>query len=672
MTSVKCGRIISFYSFKGGVGRSMALANIAALLCRSGKSVLVVDWDLEAPGLHKFFQQSSRNLKQEISRKYGILDILYNITHLERVSWRDCLIQIPIGDRSLDFLSAGRQDSSYSEKLHALNWHLLYDEYDIGEVFENMRQDWGKAYDFAILDSRTGVTDIGDVCTALLPDILVTVFVANDQNIEGTKLIVERARTVHGKLPRDRSKLIIVPLLGRDESHTEYELSSIWRARISEELRFTLSDWLPKELDASTYFQKIFIPYYSYWSFGENIPVIQREQEIENPNSISAAYARLATLLESGLDWSALNQGENLAELHSLRSRAAVGEAKNVALQQRLRLSRGYGIGIAVTSFIAAFIIMMVWTVVTMLSEKKEAQVHATIAETTLAQVQTKMDESIRAAIAPMLVARASTQAELEKTQRQLGDTQAKLVDALERAEKAQAQIAQASSAVIQLIDRDGSQRDDSEIARLYKLAADQGNANAQNNLGQFYALGRGGLQKDEREAARLYKLAADQGNANAQVNLGLFYEQGLGGLQMDEREAARLYKLAADQGDAQGQLHLGFLYENGEGLPKDEREAARLYKLAADQGNARGQANLADFYERGGGGLVRNDREAARLYKLAADQGYAYAQRSLGEMYESGRGVTKNSREAARLYKLAAAQGDKYAQDALNRLRTR
>jgi TPR repeat protein len=65
---------------------------------------------------------------------------------------------------------------------------------------------------------------------------------------------------------------------------------------------------------------------------------------------------------------------------------------------------------------------------------------------------------------------------------------------------------------------------------------------------------GFGGLEKDDREAARLHKLAADQGNARGQANLGVFYEQGRGGLAKDEREAARLYKLAADQGSEYAQ----------------------------------------------------------------------------------------------------------------------
>ena len=64
-----------------------------------------------------------------------------------------------------------------------------------------------------------------------------------------------------------------------------------------------------------------------------------------------------------------------------------------------------------------------------------------------------------------------------------------------------------------------------------------------------MYRDGQGGLTQDDTEAARLFKLAADQGNGIGQANFGQFFELGRGGLAKDDREAARLYKLAADQG---------------------------------------------------------------------------------------------------------------------------
>src|SRR6201995_3331942 len=51
----KVGTIVTFYSYKGGTGRTMALANVAWILASAGKRVLAADWDLESPGLHRFF-----------------------------------------------------------------------------------------------------------------------------------------------------------------------------------------------------------------------------------------------------------------------------------------------------------------------------------------------------------------------------------------------------------------------------------------------------------------------------------------------------------------------------------------------------------------------------------------------------------------------------------------
>jgi MinD-like ATPase involved in chromosome partitioning or flagellar assembly len=52
------GRVYTFYSYKGGVGRSMALVNVGVLMALEGHKVLLIDWDLEAPGLEIFFLQA--------------------------------------------------------------------------------------------------------------------------------------------------------------------------------------------------------------------------------------------------------------------------------------------------------------------------------------------------------------------------------------------------------------------------------------------------------------------------------------------------------------------------------------------------------------------------------------------------------------------------------------
>ena len=88
------------------------------------------------------------------------------------------------------------------------------------------------------------------------------------------------------------------------------------------------------------------------------------------------------------------------------------------------------------------------------------------------------------------------------------------------------------------------------------------------------------------------YRLAAEQGDASAQFNLGVRYVTGEGVAQ-DDAEAVRWYRLAAEQGDASAQFNLGVMYGTGEGVAQDDAEAVRWYRLAAEQGDASAQARI-------------------------------------------------------------------------------
>ncbi|MEA2686334.1 MAG: hypothetical protein QOE93_1529, partial [Actinomycetota bacterium] len=81
--------IITFYSFKGGVGRTLALANIGVVLARN-HSVLAIDFDLEAPGLSRYYQNAFRSA-DPVSR-VGLLELLQASTRGDdSLNWRDCV-----------------------------------------------------------------------------------------------------------------------------------------------------------------------------------------------------------------------------------------------------------------------------------------------------------------------------------------------------------------------------------------------------------------------------------------------------------------------------------------------------------------------------------------------------------------------------------------------------
>ena len=110
----------------------------------------------------------------------------------------------------------------------------------------------------------------------------------------------------------------------------------------------------------------------------------------------------------------------------------------------------------------------------------------------------------------------------------------------------------------------------------------------------------------DYDAAAREWEPLAEQGNVEAQYNLGLMYYNGQG-LTQNSAEAVKWYRLAAEQAHAYARLNLGAMYRNGQGVPEDFVKAAKWYRLAAEQGNAIAQDNLGILYYFGDGVLQNN-----------------------------------------------------------------
>jgi len=200
---------------------------------------------------------------------------------------------------------------------------------------------------------------------------------------------------------------------------------------------------------------------------------------------------------------------------------------------------------------------------------------------------------------------------------------------------------------------------------KLWRPLAEQGNAQAQNQVGDMYSSGKG-VDQDYNKAVTWYRKAADQGYAPGQLNLGSMYLTGRGVTQ-DYSEAVKWFRKAADQGNVYGQGFLGMAYDKGEGVAQDYKEAARWYRLAAEQGEAAAQGLLGGLYQLGKG-VAQDYKEAARWYRLAAEQGDVYAQTALGNMYYDGKGVSQNYIRAYMWFNLAAASGSELGKEAPNR----
>lgn len=182
-------KTFTFYSYKGGVGRTLALVNIANRLAEFGKKVCILDFDLEAPGLQSKY---AKELQQPIRK--GLVDYIYSYA-VENVQPRqisDYMVDIHLSNaiNTIHLCAAGDVDSSdYWKKLARINWwNLFYAENSYGiDFFLNLKKQIEEELtpDFLLIDSRTGITEMSAITMSLLADDVVFLAANNEENIKG-------------------------------------------------------------------------------------------------------------------------------------------------------------------------------------------------------------------------------------------------------------------------------------------------------------------------------------------------------------------------------------------------------------------------------------------------------------------------------------------------------
>ena len=252
---------------------------------------------MEAPGLEKYFSV----LREEKSEK-GLVDLLENPS--VQKDWRKSVSTYWLPDEcdlenGVDVIRAGVDSKNYVQRVQNLDWDRLYLQQDLGHVLEHLRREWKSEYDFILIDSRTGVTDIGGICTVQLPDILVPLMTANHQNFDGSNDVIKRAINSRNKFEFDRGGLIVMPILSRFDSREEYEQSKKWRQLFLEKVGWTIDVWRDQKVKPGAISNFLTVPYFSYWSFGERLPVV--EEGVATPDSIKYSFQTLASLLALSL-----------------------------------------------------------------------------------------------------------------------------------------------------------------------------------------------------------------------------------------------------------------------------------------------------------------------------------------------------------------------------------
>lgn len=153
----------------------------------------------------------------------------------------------------------------------------------------------------------------------------------------------------------------------------------------------------------------------------------------------------------------------------------------------------------------------------------------------------------------------------------------------------------------------------DSELIR----KAQNGDAEAQYELGRNYEYGLSGFEKNGEEAVKWYLKASEQGHGDAQRELADCYLYGWYGVGKSETEAAKWYLKAAENGNAEAQFQIGSCYMHGDGVLKNDGQAEYWLLKSAAQGYHLAYFSLGLFYE------DENKEEAIYWYKKEMDAYY-------------------------------------------------
>lgn len=211
---------LTFYSYKGGVGRTLALANVARYLALLGKRVVCADFDFEAPGLHYKFDIGVDQLAG------GTLDLVAAVVdgaaRVPDIADLAVPVELGGGPGSITLLAAGRAPSpEYWRTLGAMDWHRLFFAREAGdtpvgvELFLDLRERIEAALtpDYLLIDARTGITEVGGVALSLLADAVVCIAAHNKENLDGARAVLRSVKAAPGLVEGRVVRLL--PVLSR-------------------------------------------------------------------------------------------------------------------------------------------------------------------------------------------------------------------------------------------------------------------------------------------------------------------------------------------------------------------------------------------------------------------------------------------------------------------------
>ena len=302
--------IISFFSHKGGVGRTMALANIAYLLFQKGQKVIMMDWDFESPGLECFFGLN----KNDLISQPGMSDLMNEFISLnknnsekKRIKYpniEDYLYPIDNSSGSTAQLSLIHPGKRFSQKdmnkfvqfLLSFQFVSFYNDHSVN-FFDWLSKELTCLSDVILIDSRTGFSETAGIGNFHMSDVVILFSSTSAQNYQGLKYIIEKLKQPELIKNRNNRPIETILVPARYEPFESEMLS-----KFEKEFYDTFKDHLPEQFKAGKkpedkVLLDLGIPYVPYYSYGDQIAVKEGIETSKNKD-LWHAYHKLLDRIE--------------------------------------------------------------------------------------------------------------------------------------------------------------------------------------------------------------------------------------------------------------------------------------------------------------------------------------------------------------------------------------
>lgn len=320
----------------------MAMANVAALLARRGRKVLMLDFDLEAPGLDSFEEFKPAHSKPgivEYVQKYlktqklpKLDDFIFECPLQEAVSvkwWRRAGRETGevIGELrgSVWLMPAGKKDQKYNSDLANINWASLYDANEGGRFIEAWKKGIEDKYqpDYVLVDSRTGLTDVGGICTGHLADVVVLLSGLNRQNVDGIKKVYDTLRALPPENAPDLLPVLTPVPTGIFKEKRKGEISLAGSGKLTEvasQLGVTKNPLtIPYEPYAALY-ERLYVLTNNFPLLNESYQKLLQAIFDYNPKGVDNLRNQVSSVILTGSERHQLHLCNSLKELENERS----------------------------------------------------------------------------------------------------------------------------------------------------------------------------------------------------------------------------------------------------------------------------------------------------------------------------------------------------------------